>query len=254
MVTMKEGNGTLTSLPSPVRLFFTVLVIVSIAEVAAMILLQVLFPNVHNIARVLADASIMIVLSAPFLWWAVVRPLRSTVVAEHVRAATVVAAAADGIITLNGQGLVESFNPAAERIFGYEKNGVVGNPVTLLMAERDRGTYQEGLERVRSSGESRIIGKTIGMHGLKKDGREFPLELSLTAWKVGPETFYTGIVRDITERYQAEEALKESQRFLQSTLDALSTRIAILDQSGSIVAVNAAWRRFAEAHPLVGAA
>lgn len=143
--------------------------------------------------------------SAPFLWWFVVRPLHSTAVAEQVLTTTVLTHAMDGIITLNGQGRVESVNPAAERIFGYEQRAVVGRPVTLLMPERYRATHQEGPERAGSTGESRTIGKTIGMHGLRKDVREFPLELSLTAWRVGSEAFYTGIVRDITERQRAED-------------------------------------------------
>lgn len=116
---MKQRNGGFGSLPSPLHLFFIVLAIVFLAEAAVTFLLDVLLPETHTVAKPIADASLLIALSGPFLWWFVARPLRSTAVAEHGRAEAVVEHALDGIITLNEEGLVESFNPAAEQIFGY---------------------------------------------------------------------------------------------------------------------------------------
>lgn len=79
------------------------------------------------------------------------------------------------------------------------------------MPERYRVAHLDGLERVRRTGKSDYIGKISKMHGLRKDGSEFPLELSRAAWKVGDKTFYGGIIRDITERKRAEEALRASE-------------------------------------------
>jgi PAS domain-containing protein len=89
---------------------------------------QALLPGVHTVPTSIAGASILVVLSAPFLWWFVVRPLRSVAVTEHEQAATVIEHAADGIITVDEQGLVVSFNPAAEAIFGHSAEEILGEP------------------------------------------------------------------------------------------------------------------------------
>ncbi|MFN3476010.1 MAG: ATP-binding protein [Candidatus Methylomirabilales bacterium] len=202
---MKQRNVASAFLPSPLRLFLTVLAVMFIAEAAVMFLLPVLLPGAHGLVEAIADTSILTVLSTLFLWWFVVRPLRGVALAEHMRTATIVRYVADGIITINEQGLVESFNPAAERIFGYREEDVVGQPLSLLMPERYRDAHRRGLERVRSTGRSHLIGKKVELHGLRRDGSEFPLELSLALWKREKGTFYTGIIRDITERKRAEE-------------------------------------------------
>lgn len=142
-------------------------------------LLPVLAPGGDRLGAAILEAALLIILITPFLWRFMVRPLRRTAMVENVRAATLVENAVDGIILINEQGLIESVNPAAERTFGYKAEGVLGKPVALLMTERYRTALQAGLERVGSRGESRIIGKTVEVHGLRKDGSEFPLELSL---------------------------------------------------------------------------
>jgi len=205
---MSQANKTVGHIPSPLRLFLTVLAIVFVAEGVVMLLLPVLLGGGHKDIEPIVDAALLIALSAPFLWWSVVRPLRSVALAEHARAATVVAHARDGIITVTDEGRVQSFNSAAERIFGYEADGVLGRPVTLLVPERYRDAHRRGLETVRTSGAPRHAGKSFELHGLRKDSGEFPMELSVATWKVPEGIFHTAIVRDITERKQAEEALR----------------------------------------------
>ena len=200
--------------PSPLRLFFLVLAIVFLAEAAVMFVLPALLPGADYVTTSVADALILSILVAPFLWWLIVRPLHSTAVIEQARAATVVSNAVDGIITINDRGLIESFNPAAEKIFGYSAEELLGKPLTLLLPGRYRDAHQKGLERVRSTGKSDIIGKTLELHGLRINGREFPLELSIAAWKAGKETFFTGIVRDVSERKQTQEKIEEDRRRL----------------------------------------
>lgn len=231
---MKSSDGTPTSLPSPLRLFLTVLVLVFAAEAAVMFLLPTFLPHAHVLINAIVDASILVALTAPLLWWLIVHPLRRIAVAEQLHAATVVAHVVDGIISIDECGLVESFNPAAERMFGYEAAEVVGQPVTRLIPERYHEAHQEGLERLRAGGEPRLLGKTGELHGRRKDGSEFPLELSLATWQTEKGIFFNGIARDITERKRAEEALRAAHETLQAVIHASPLAITAISPDGDV--------------------
>ena len=114
---------------------------------------------------------------------------------------------ADGIITINEQGIVETFNPAAERIFGYEAIEVIGHNINMLMPEPYHHQHDGYLERYRATGVARVIGKMNTVEGRRRDGSTFPMELAVGRMQLGEGRFFTGIVRDITERQQIEQKL-----------------------------------------------
>jgi PAS domain S-box-containing protein len=120
---------------------------------------------------------------------------------------SVVQAAADAIILADGQGNIVSWNKAATSIFGHKEKETLGRPLTMLIPERYRAAHLQGLERVRSGGEPHVIGKTVELRGLRKDGEEFPIELSLASWEVKGDVVYSGIIRDITLRKREESQL-----------------------------------------------
>jgi diguanylate cyclase (GGDEF)-like protein/PAS domain S-box-containing protein len=122
---------------------------------------------------------------------------------------SVVETANDAIISADSRGKIVFWNNAAETLFGYSADEAVGKPLALIMPERSRGAHRKGLKRVVSTGESNIIGKTVEMTGLRKGGSEFPIELSLANWKTKEGIFFTGIVRDITERKRAEATIRQ---------------------------------------------
>ncbi len=126
---------------------------------------------------------------------------------SELRFRSVVQSAIDAIVVADGEGRILSWNPAAQRIFGYEEVEVIGQPLTILMPERYREAHCRGLERMKTTGESRLIGTTMEVHGLRKDGREFPLECSLSMWTAGSKIFFSGVLRDLTERKRAERRL-----------------------------------------------
>ncbi len=110
----------------------------------------------------------------------------------------------DGVITIDELGKLETFNPAAERIFGYTADEVVGRNVRMLMPEPYQGEHDSYLARYRATGEARIIGTGREVMGLRKDGGTFSLDLSISEMLLGSKRHYTGVVRDITERKAAE--------------------------------------------------
>ncbi len=116
----------------------------------------------------------------------------------------------DGIVSADSSGNIIYFNKGAERIFGYSTGETINQPVTMLMPERFHKAHNEGLKRFLTTGEAHIIGKTAELVGIRKDGSEFPVELSLASWAIGKETFFTGILRDITERKRAEDKLQKA--------------------------------------------
>ncbi len=117
-------------------------------------------------------------------------------------------AANDAIISADCSGRIISWNKGAHTIFGYSEEEALGEPLIMLMPERYRDAHQKGFERFYSTGESRIIGKTVELDGLRKDGTEFPVELSISTWGSGNTRYCSGIIRDISGRKLAEEKIK----------------------------------------------
>ena len=131
---------------------------------------------------------------------------------QHFR--TVAESANDAIITISDADDIVDWNHAAERLFGRTHAEMSGLPLTVLMPERFRKMHREGLARVVAGGASHVIGKTVELAGLRKDGSEFPLELSLAQWHIGPSQFFTAIIRDLAERKQLEEQLTAQYQHL----------------------------------------
>ena len=146
--------------------------------------------------------------------------------------------ASDAILSANGQGKITFFNRAAERMFGYHPGEVIGQPLTLLMPERFRNAHTQGFERFLRTGEARVIGKTVEMAGLRKDGNEFPIEISLSTWKTRTEIFFSAILSDISQRKKAEESLQSSEQMFKGLLESAPDAIVIVNQEGEIVLVN----------------
>lgn len=156
---------------------------------------------------------------------------------------SVVQSARDAIILADRSGEIILCNKGAETIFEYGEEEILGKSVTILMPERYIDAHRRGLERVNSTGVSEFIGKQIELHGQRKDGSEFPLELTITIWKTEEETFYCGILRDITERKRAEEELRETNQVLRSLIQASPLAIVALDYEGKVERWNPAAER-----------
>jgi diguanylate cyclase (GGDEF)-like protein/PAS domain S-box-containing protein len=162
---------------------------------------------------------------------------------SEARYRTVLDAAFDAIVTITPDGIVRWFNRGAERIFGYRAEEVIGRPVTLLMPERYRELCLAGLHRYLRTGEARVVGGTTELVGLRKDGSEFPIEMSLGETHEDGERLFTGVIRDVTERKEVEKALEESEERFRSLVQHASDIITILESDGTIRYVSPAVER-----------
>lgn len=120
----------------------------------------------------------------------------------------------DAIICGDHRGKIVYFNRAAEKLFGYRDEEITGRAVSNLMPARFRKAHREGLKRVVSGGKRKVVGKTVELTALRKDGVEFPVELSLSAAETREGLVFLSMVRDISERVKTEEALRKNEERL----------------------------------------
>src|SRR5215204_1376740 len=162
---------------------------------------------------------------------------------SEARYRTVLDAAFDAIVTITPDGLIRWFNRGAERTFGHSSKEVIGQPVTLLMPERYRELCVAGLHRYLRTGEARVVGGTIELVGLRKDGSEFPIEMSLGETYEDGERLFTGVIRDVTERKKVEKALEESGERIRTLLQNTSDIITLLEADGTVRYISPAVER-----------
>ncbi|WEG13809.1 PAS domain S-box protein [Pullulanibacillus sp. KACC 23026] len=116
----------------------------------------------------------------------------------------------DGIITINRRGIVETINPAALHIFGYQSEEVIGQNVSMLMPEPFHSHHDQYIRNYLETGTAKIIGIGREVEGKRKNGTTFPMELAVSQFKVKENIYFIGIIHDITERKDAQNALQEA--------------------------------------------
>jgi PAS domain S-box-containing protein len=165
--------------------------------------------------------------------------------AAEARCRTVLETVADAVVTVDAAGTILSVNPAAERIFGYAAEEMLGAPLTMLMPDYLRRLHEEGMSRYVETGVKHISWEGVGLPGLHKSGREVPLEISFGEFALGGRRYFTGIARDISARrrvearlaaqYEVTRALAESEdfksavpRILRAVCEALGWELGLL--------------------------
>ena len=143
---------------------------------------------------------------------------------SEMRFRSMTQSANDAVIAADSDGRIISWNRAAQTIFGYAQDEALGMNLTEIMPERHRKRHERGMATFRERRSGRMIGRSLELEGLRKDGAEFPIELSLGSWESDDKTYFAGILRDITDRKQAEQALREKTGLLE--LNQVITRAA----------------------------
>jgi PAS domain S-box-containing protein len=160
------------------------------------------------------------------------------------RTRTLLDTASDAIISIDTAGCIESFNQAAERMFGYRETEVHGHNIGVLMCARHRDTHQAYIERYLATGQSRIIGKGLReLIGLRNDGTTFALEIGVGEWWDGGQRKFTAVIRDISARKQTEQKLKDSEARFRQIAEHIEDVFYVHERDGTISYVSPAYER-----------
>ncbi|RMH36868.1 MAG: PAS domain S-box protein [Nitrospirae bacterium] len=162
---------------------------------------------------------------------------RETLIEVQSRFHSLVNSAHEGIVSADLHGSIRTWNPAAESMFGYSANEVLGQPITILLDEPFREIYRDRLERF-SFGEETSLPLVVEVVGKRKDGMTFPLELTLTSWKVGLDTHYGCFLRDLTDRKRDEHSVVAEKEHLATAVHSLADALIATDTEGRITLFN----------------
>ena len=156
---------------------------------------------------------------------------------------TVVEAASDAVISMDENGGILLANPATTRIFGYEPAELLGKSLTVLMPEFMRKLHEAGFRRYLATGQRHLNWQGTGVTGLRKNGQEFPVEVSFGEMTSNGHKVFTGFIRDISEKKRAEDELRKQKEVFQKIFEHIPAMIGFVDKDDYIELVNPAWER-----------
>ncbi len=155
----------------------------------------------------------------------------------------IVEAASDAVISMDERGGILLANPATARIFGYDPAELIGKPLTVLMPEYIRKLHEAGFKRYLATGERHLNWHGTELTALRKNGQEFPVEVSFAEMTSSGHRMFTGFIRDISEKKRAEEELRKQKEVFQKIFENIPVLIAFRDAGGRIALVNPEWER-----------
>jgi len=241
------------------------LVVVALGEILSMYIIHAFFPDAGGVKEALIDAFILSAIATPFLLF-LTKPLlpshvntynkmsaelrernrqleseierrtrvEKALAASEERKRMTLLTAFDGIILIDNCNRIVECNSSTERMFGYDEGELIGKEITGLMPERYREAHRTGVKRFLESGASNMQKKVVELNGLRKNGEVFPIELVVDHFTVDGEIYFTGTIRDTTERKTAEMALRK----LSVAVEQSPVSIVITDTAGDIEYVN----------------
>lgn len=214
------------------------------AEFLVMYLLPLIVGNKSILNTNLLDAGLLSVVIAPFVWVLVAMPLRKAALSEKNRGDAILRSVADGIMIFDQKGMIRSFNSASEKMFGYAEAEVVGQQFSSLV--KPEGTEWNPDDFLPVPGNSKVMSEHICYEtlGWRRGEVAFPIELSISRTRLNGQPAFIGIARDITERKQADEALRRSEERFRSIFEHAVAGMNTMDREGRFVQVNDAFCHF----------
>jgi PAS domain S-box-containing protein len=164
--------------------------------------------------------------------------------ASEARLRATVEAALDCVLVIDTEGRLIEFNPAAEACFGHRREDVIGRQIAdVVIPAQHRDAHRAGLERMKFSNQSPLLGRRVEMSALRADGTEFPIEMAVTRVDTPEQPLYVGYLRDITRRKASEEAMRASEEQYRAIFNASADALVLRDADFRIVDVNATYER-----------
>ena len=214
------------------RLFVTLLVLIFCIEGAVMFALDDLLPKGIPVwVSATIDAGLLTAITSALVWRLFIRPLRFALLSEAAQGKAITDTAAEGIITSDEHGIIDSLNRAAERMFAFEAGELIGKNIRILIPEPQDAEHDNYLVRYIRSGEAGAIGRAQELPALRRDGTGFPIELNVAEIRVGGTRRVAAIIRDVTERRRTEQALRDSAEQLRLFADNVPAMTVAYDEN-----------------------
>jgi len=198
---------------SPMFIFAKLLLTILILETGVMLLLPLLLPESLGLIRVIADAVLLTILSAPIIWVLIARPLRAAAESEMTRSKATLEYLVEAVINFDDSGCIESLNPAAERMFGYRPAEIIGRNITEIIPDAELKD-RDSLVTLTENDPLRNWSARRTTSGSGKEKECFPIELSLSPLYLLGRWTYIAIIHDITERKRMEACMSEQKEFV----------------------------------------
>ena len=196
-------------LSTPLKLYILLLFLVFLGDLLESLLLPSILDTGNHFTYEVVDSYLISLFAAPFLWLFMVKPLMRTALLEKTRAAALQAQVIDAIMVIDAEGVIESVNPAAERIFGYSASELTGRSATLLLSD-ERQSLDELIRDAATGTAGATPPVSHEFAGRRRDGSLLTIDVSLSRVMQNGRQTFLAIMRDVTLRKETEAALRES--------------------------------------------
>jgi len=196
-------------LGAPIKLLVLLLLSIFLTDVLIELIIPFAFPTITNHSFMLTDAILSTVIIAPLFWWLLIRPLMMASISQKALSTAMYSQAVDAIITINSAGKIETFNPAAELIFGYSSENMTGSSGSALFCNEQYLVEMIQRASETDSSDNKIVSSEA--IGRRQDGSELVMDVSISRILLDDRQEFLLILRDISSRIQMERSIKESE-------------------------------------------